>query len=212
MEHPPVELAKDGWPAPCYNHPMNVALPRPWTIEQFLDWAGAQDERYEFDGIRPVAMTGGNATHSRVMTNIHAALRSRLRGTPCSYYGPDLGVQTIGSAIRYPDALITCTKFPGTDRLAPDVRIVFEVLSPTSGRTDRIEKVREYAAVRSIRRYVVLETRFAGLLVLYRTHAEDPWTAAALTIEDTLGLPEIGIEIPVAEFYEDVEFTDTSAA
>jgi Uma2 family endonuclease len=136
-------------------------------------------------------------------------LRSRLRGTPCSYFGPDLGVQTIGSSVRYPDALITCTKFPRTDRLAPDVRVVFEVLSPTSGRTDWIEKVREYAAVPSILRYIILETMSAGLLVLHRQHAKDDWTAAALTIEDTLSLPEIGIEIPVAEFYEDMDFTDT---
>jgi Uma2 family endonuclease len=152
---------------------MNVALQRPWTIEQFLDWAGAQEGRFEFDGIRPVAMTGGNAGHSRVITNIHAALRSRLRGTRCAYYGPDLGVQTIGSSVRYPDALVTCTKFPRTDRLAPDVRVVFQALSPTSGRTDRIEKLREYAAVPSIRRYVILETMSAGLLVLHRQHADD---------------------------------------
>jgi Uma2 family endonuclease len=190
---------------------MNVALQRPWTIEQFLSWAIAQDGRYEFDGIQPVAMTGGNARHSRVTTNVHAALRTRMRGSPCSYYGPDLGVQTIGSKVRYPDALITCTKFPDTDQLAPDVQIVFEVLSPTSGQTDRIEKVREYAGVPSIRRYVILETRSAGLLVLHRQHADHAWTAKALTSDETLDLPEIGIAIPVAEFYEDVDFTGTMA-
>jgi len=190
---------------------MNVALQRPWTIEQFMDWASAQDGRYEFDGVRPVAMAGGNARHSRVTTNIHAALRSRLRGSPCAYYGPDLGVQTVGSKVRYPDALITCTKFPDTRQLAPDVRVVFEVLSPTSGRTDRIEKVREYAAIPSLRRYVILETRSAGLLVLHRQHADEAWTATALTGDETLDLPEIGIEIPVAELYEDVDFTGTAA-
>ncbi len=190
---------------------MNIARQQPWTIERFLSWASAQDGRHEFDGTRPVAMTGGNARHSRVTTNIHAALRSRLRGTPCSYYGPDLGVQTIGSRVRYPDALVNCARFPDTARLAPDVVVVFEVLSPTSGQTDRIEKVREYAGVPSIRRYVILETRSPGLLVLHRRHPDDAWTAAALTIEETLGLPEIGIEIPVTELYEDVDFGDMLA-
>jgi hypothetical protein len=33
--------------------------------------------------------------------------------------------------------------------------IIFEVISGDSGRRDRIEKVREYAAVPSIRRYVI---------------------------------------------------------
>jgi hypothetical protein len=32
-----------------------------------------------------------------------------------------------------------------------------------------------------------------------------PWAAQALTAEDTLVLPEVGIEVPVADFYEDVE-------
>src|SRR5450432_2106653 len=113
---------------------MNVALTFPWTAEQFLKWVGTQEGRYEFDGVRPVAMTGGSANHSRILTNIHVALRSRLRGTGCSHFGPDLGVRTIGERVRFPDALITCTKFPGTERLAPDAVIVFEVLSPDSGR------------------------------------------------------------------------------
>jgi Uma2 family endonuclease len=154
-------------------------------------------------------MTGGSARHSRVTANVHAALRSRLRGTPCSYYGPDLGVRTIGSTVRYPDALITCTKFPDTQQLAPDVQVVFEVVSPSSGQTDRIEKVREYAAVPSIHRYVIVETRSAGLLVLHRQNQEDSWTAEALTIEDVHSLPVIGIEIPVVEFYEDIDLIDT---
>lgn len=190
---------------------MNVALQRPWTLEQFLGWAGGQDGRYEFDGERPVAMTGGNARHSRITGNIHAALRSRLRGTACAHYGPDLGVRTIGSKVRYPDALVTCVPFADTLQLAPDVQIIFEVLSPSSGQTDRIEKVREYAAIASMRRYVIVETRSPGLLVLHRRGADEPWTASALTADDTLLLPEIGAQIPVSELYEAVDFSGPSA-
>jgi Uma2 family endonuclease len=185
---------------------MSLALQRPWTLEQFLRWAGAQDGRYEFDGMRPVAMTGGSARHSRVTANIHAALRSRLRGTGSTYCGPDLGVQTIASKVSYPDALITCATFPDSAQLAPEVRVVFEVLSPTSGQTDRIEKVREYAAVPSIRRYVIVETRSAGVLVLHLAAADEAWTALALTGDEILDLPEVGLAIPIVEFYEDVDF------
>jgi hypothetical protein len=38
---------------------MNVALRRTMTREDFLAWAEGQEERYEFDGFQPVAMTGG---------------------------------------------------------------------------------------------------------------------------------------------------------
>jgi Uma2 family endonuclease len=186
--------------------PMNVALQKPWTLEQFFDWAESQEGRYEFDGFQPVAMTGGTLNHNRIMTNIHAALRARLRGTRCSYFGADAGVATVGNAIRYPDALVTCSEVTGTDRTVPDVVIIFEIVSPSSGRVDRIVKTREYAAVPSIRRYVIIESVTSGVLVLHRRTGEDPWTALALTADDVLDLPEVGFQIPVAEFYEDVDF------
>ncbi len=182
---------------------MNVAMQQPWTVERFLDWAAAQEGRYEFDGSQPVGMTGGTVNHSRITNNIQAALRARLRGSPCASFGPDLGVQ-IGNAVRFPDVLISCGSSSGEDRLATDVRVVFEVLSPSTARTDRVIKVQEYAGVPSICRYVLVETRFAGLMVLHRSGPDDPWTAAALDGDAVLALPEATIDVPVAEFYEDV--------
>jgi Uma2 family endonuclease len=187
---------------------MNVALPKPWTIERFLAWAGTQDERYEFDGLRPVAMTGGSADHNRIALNVHVALRQRLRGTPCTPFGPDLGIQTTGNAVRYPDALVTCKRFSGKDRLAPDPVAVFEVLSPDSGRRDRIQKTHEYAAVPSIRHYVILESSGVGVFALHRETGDAPWIATTLMGDDRLALTALGYEIPVAEFYEDVDFGD----
>jgi Uma2 family endonuclease len=184
---------------------MNAPLRKPWTQDQFFAWTSAQEGRYEFDGFQPVAMTGGTANHNTVMQNVHAALRGRLRGSRCRPMGPDIGMVTIGDAVRYPDALVTCTKFAGTALTIPGVVVVFEVVSPGSVRIDRIVKVREYAAVPSIRRYMILETTTAGVTVFERPNADTAWTASTLTGEDVLRLPEINIEIPVAEFYEDVD-------
>jgi Uma2 family endonuclease len=185
---------------------MNVLARKPWTQDDFLAWAERQEGRFEFDGFQPVAVTGGNARHDRIIGNIHAALRTRLRGKPCSNYGPTLGVETTGSRIRYPDALITCTSFPDTEKIAPNAVTVFEVLSPTSGGIDRIERLREYEAVPSILRYVIVESATPGLQVLRRADGASPWIVHALTLTDILSVPEAQIEIPVAEFYQDVEF------
>jgi Uma2 family endonuclease len=188
---------------------VNASLPRTWTQERFFAWSGHGDARYEFDGERPVAMTGGNVNHSAITVNLLASLRSRLRGTECRPLGPDAGLATTARAIRYPDALVTCSKVIGTAKTVPGVVVVFEVLSPTSGRTDRIVKLREYAAVPTIRRYVILESTSIGLTVMERQTAEETWRATSLMAgEDILRMPEIGIEVPVAEFYEGVEFGD----
>ena len=130
---------------------MSVTLRTPrMTREQFLDWAEAQDGPYEFDGFEPVAMTGGNIRHNRIGRNIFSQLSSRLPKA-CEAMGPDAGVRTLGDAMRYPDALVTCGKVSDLAREVPGVTVVFEVISPTSGHVDRIVKLREYRAVPSIR-------------------------------------------------------------
>jgi Uma2 family endonuclease len=189
-------------------NPMNAPLRKPWTQEEFFSWAEGQERRYEFDGLRPVAMTGGTGGHSMIGGNLFFALRSRLNGNPCRPLGSDAGVETINNAVRYPDALVTCTKFDPNVRKIPGVVVVFEVLSPSSGATDRVVKVREYAAVSSIRRYVILEATAVGLLVLERASPEQAWQTTALSSGDILRMPEIGIEIPVSEFYDGIEFAE----
>jgi len=192
---------------------MSVAIHKPrMTRDQFLDWAQAREARYEFDGAQPVAMTGGTVNHSRISNNLYFALRSRLAGKGCEALGPDVGVATIGDAVRYPDALVTCTKSPGNERLVSDVVAVFEVVSPTFGRVDRIDKVREYRAVPSIRRYVIAEYSSVGLTVFARRGVGEEWTATTLAEDDNLQMPELGIEIPVAEFYDGVDLGSMDGA
>lgn len=193
---------------------MNAPLRKAWTQEEFFSWAEHQDTRYEFDGFQPVAMTGGTINHNRVMWGIHRALDRRLpRGRgPCEPLGPDAGVATTNNAVRYPDALVTCSKVDGSAHRVPGVVIIFEVLSPSSGRDDRILKVREYAAVPSIRRYIIVESTSIGLMVLHRQTADEPWTTSTLTEGDILHLPEIGTEIPVSEIYDGIDFAEQDNA
>jgi Uma2 family endonuclease len=87
---------------------------------------------------------------------------------------------------------------------------VFEVLSASTSRTDRIEKLREYQATPSIQRYVILEQDSIGAMVFSR-HGGD-WTAGVLTEADALTMPEIDVELRLADVYADVTFDDVEAA
>jgi Uma2 family endonuclease len=122
-----------------------------------------------------------------------------------------MGVRTIGEKVRYPDGLITCTKFPGTDRIAPNPVVVFEVISPSSEPNDHHIKLAEYQAVASILTYVIVESAFAAVLVYHREAANLPFVATPLTGDATLELPLLGIELPITELYEGVQFAGASA-
>ncbi len=188
---------------------MTLALRKIMTRQEFFAWAEAQDIRYEFDGIQPVAMTGGSLGHSLLAGNINRQLANRLAGSGCRPLGPDAGVATVGDTVRYPDAVVTCSKFDPRDRVVPNPVVVFEVISPSSVRIDRVVKLREYAAVPTIRRYVIVESDAAAVTVLSRDGGDEPFRAVGLAEDDALSLPEIGIEIPVAAIYEGLALGET---
>jgi Uma2 family endonuclease len=184
---------------------MSVALQRPMTLAEFLAWEERQELRYEFDGFQPVAMTGGTARHESIGGTLRALLHQRLRGGPCRLWGPTAKIEVQGR-IRYPDAYVSCTPVAPDATIIPGPVVVFEVLSPTTSRIDRIEKLSEYQATPSIQRYVILEQDSIAAMVFSR-HG-DEWTVSVLTEADILRMPEISVELALAEIYADVEFGD----
>ena len=191
---------------------MSIAFSKPrMNRAEFFRWAQARGARYEFDGFQPIAMIGASVNHNHIVRNIHRALYARLSGSGCMPMGPDDGVATVGDAVRYPDAVITCTRTSGTSYLVERPVVVFEVISPGNSAIDRITKVREYLAVPSIHTYVIVEQNSIGLTVL-RRHDENSWITTILTADDRLWLHDPEVEIPVAELYENVDFTDTKTA
>jgi len=182
---------------------MNQALRKAPSLGEFLEWEARQELRYEFDGVRPVAMTGGTAAHARIQFNFAAAFSRRLTGQRCSFFGSDLKIEVDGR-IRYPDAFVVCSPVANASTVIRDPVVIFEILSPSTSSTDRILKNREYAATPSVRRYVILEQDRVAATVFAREGAD--WAGHVLADDAILAMPEIGIEIPLAEFYEGLVF------
>jgi Uma2 family endonuclease len=181
---------------------MSTAMRQPVTVEAFLEWEEGQPTRYEFDGFHVFAMTGGSANHATVQLNLGGELRSRLKGKPCRAFGSDMKILAAGR-VRYPDAFVVCLPVPGKTTLVADPVVVFDILSPSTSCVDRITKNQEYRETPSIQRYVILEQDKQAATVFNRDGGD--WTAHLIMGDAELEMPEIGISIPLAELYVDVE-------
>ena len=189
---------------------MNVALRKPVSLEAFLAWEERQELKYEFDGFQPVAMTGGTLAHASIQANLAISVGGRLRGTPCRFLGSDIKVLTTATTrSRYPDGLVTCTQGSNDSTIAPEPVVIFEVLSRSTASTDHITKNREYAALPSVQRYVMLEQERIGATVFARSG--DDWIGHVLADDAILSMPEIAIEVPLAELYEGLDFSSSDA-
>jgi Uma2 family endonuclease len=184
---------------------MTVALRQPMTLPEFLAWEERQELRYEFDGVGPVAMTGGTYEHDAIQVNLIRALANLLAGKPCRTHGNSIKVEVMGS-IRYPDAFVTCGPVKRGSTVLHEPVVIFEVLSKGTARTDRLVKNREYAGTASVRRYVMVEQGAMGATMFERIGGE--WVGRILTGNAVIGMPEIGIELPMPELYDGVEVPD----
>jgi Uma2 family endonuclease len=186
---------------------MNIALRKPMSLADFLAWEKRQELRYEFDGLQAYAMVGGTAAHATVQRNLLTALTIRSRGKRSQPFGSELKIEVTGS-IRYPDAFVVCTPVARDANVIHDPVVIFEVLSPGAARVDRVTKNAEYRATASVQRYVMLEQDSQAATVFAREG--ERWVGSLLTGDAVLSMPEIGVEVALAELYEGLDLTEAS--
>jgi Uma2 family endonuclease len=180
---------------------MCMPLAKPPTLDEFLTWERGQELRYEFDGHRIVAMTGGTLNHATITENAIMALRARLK-SPWRAFASNVKVLT-ATSVRYPDVVVTCSPVDGFSDTVPNPVVVFELLSPSTAVTDRLVKNEEYRNIASIQRYITLEQSKFGATVFARVG--ETWIGTVMLGDATIEMPEIGVAVPLAECYRDVD-------
>ena len=181
---------------------MDTVLDRPWTTESFLAWEDRQEFKYEFDGRRVIPMTGGSIAHQRIVFNLNLALMGLL-GDRAMMAIQEMRLRA-GTAIRYPDVVVCAGPLDQTTRTLTDAVAIFEVLSDDTATTDRVDKLLDYAAVPSLRSYVLFE-QTAVAATLFQREPGAPWIASAHT-QGSLLLPGLDITLPLAELYRGLTF------
>jgi Uma2 family endonuclease len=182
-----------------------AATPQPVLadVDDFLAWVQGQRERYEFVAGRLMMMAGGSEDHNDIQVNLLAALKRRLRGSPCKPNGSDLLVRIDERTGRFPDASVTCGREGGNYITAPVA--IFEILSPATELLDRTEKRRDYQRLTSLRHYVLI-AQDAPRIEAY-TRGRRGWRFEEIEgVHAIVALDAFGIELPLAEIYDGLSF------
>lgn len=183
------------------------------TADEFILWNLDQEARYELvDGLPrlkfdngPEMMAGASGGHDQIVVNLIQALR-RLRGGPCHVKSADQASRMVRGNVRYPDVTVDCGPRRPDRYETEQPTVFFEVLSPSTRRFDLIRKTNEYQALASLRQFVLLEPDFASAL-LWTRDADGAWSSDEIVgLDAALALSSIGVTLPMAEVYEDVEF------
>lgn len=186
-----------------------VAL-KPWGLNEFFAWQERQEERYELVGGQPIRMMAGTSNrHDDIVVNLIGMLREQLRGKPCRPFTGDGSVETYPGQIRRPDAGVDCGRRDPSGYRAAEVRLVAEVLSPSTRDFDAAFKVPEYKSVESLD-YILLVEPNAPEIVLWERDEARTWAERRIEgLSGTVDLPALGLSLSLSDLYEGVDFPAT---
>ena len=200
--------------AAWYNQAMGLPAEksRSVTVEEYLRIENDSSERHEYRDGEILAMGGGTYEHSLITTNVLGELRNALKGKPCRALESNLRVRIARRArYMYPDAMVVCgppdfDPADGGRRSVLNPRVVVEVLSPSTEAYDRREKFDAYRDIPSLEEYVLVTSDQPRIEVFLR-QGGGAWLFTPIAgREGIVRLQSLGIELPLAEIFAEVEF------
>ena len=173
------------------------------SVEDYLTFEENTRIRHEYVAGEIFAMSGASLEHELIAGNIFAAFHAHLRGGPCNSFISNFKLHlelNESEFFYYPDVMVACG--PNTDiRFCTNPRLVVEVLSPSTERTDRREKASNYRQIPALEEYVLIAQRKAEVTVYRRSLRWAPLILRSL--EETAEFRSIGLSLPLAHIYED---------
>ncbi len=182
------------------------------TPEEYLAWEAKSAVKHEYTNGEAYAMVGTTDTHNTIALNIALLLRNHLRGSGCSVYFADVKVRVERkNCYYYPDLFVTCNpedKDTATVKYFP--KLIIEVLSPSTEGFDRGDKFNDYQTIASLEEYILVNTKHQRLEI-YRRNPDNSWRFEKFDLEaENLAFKSIGIDVAIADIYEDVEIIETT--
>jgi Uma2 family endonuclease len=178
------------------------------SVEDYLAGELISPVKHEYLAGVVYARAGARNVHNIIAANTLAAAHFRLRGRPCRPFNSDTKIRIhLPGHIRfyYPDASVSCRPNPPTDSFQDEPAVLFEALSRRTRRIDEGEKKDAYLTIPSLGVYVLIEQETAAVVAFRRT--KDGFVREVYPgLDAVLPLGEIGIDLPLAEIYETVEF------
>jgi len=128
----------------------------PVTYQDYLN--GPEDERWEIiDGVAHNIVPAPSLKHQKISMNLSIVLGTALRNSTCTPFHAPTDVVLSEENVVEPDVFVVCDPTKMTERCvrgAPD--LVFEIISPSSTKKDRLDKRRLYERF-GVKEYVLID-------------------------------------------------------
>jgi Uma2 family endonuclease len=175
------------------------------TIDEYLQFDLESLVRYEYIAGQLYPVLGDSHNLKIIAENLFARLRTQLYATDCHVFSSDMKIRIESmNAFYYPEVSVVKDSQDRDIYFKSCPCLIGEVLSPTTERIDRNEKLFNYRQIPSLQEYILVHQSEVKVEV-YRKVYQNNWLLEVLTQDSILKLQSVNVEITMAEIYEDVE-------
>jgi Uma2 family endonuclease len=175
----------------------------PMSFDEYLELEERSPIRHEYLAGQVFAMSGATKRHNRIAGRLYRSCADHLKGGPCEPYISDVKVRVEAGRytyVYYPDVMVVCSPHQDEDRYVTNPKLIVEVLSESTARTDRHEKRLHYGGIRTLEEYIIVAQEFVEVTIFRR---REDWQPAVLDSPDAiLELRSIGLTVALAQIYD----------
>ncbi|MER3444279.1 MAG: hypothetical protein C4342_06755 [Armatimonadota bacterium] len=179
-----------------------VSQLRRMSLEEYFAFEEKSRRKHEFVNGAVYAMAGGSLTHNRIALNIAGALNGAARGSGCQVFIADVKLKIGDERVYYPDVMVTCDPSDNNELYVTRPCVLVEVLSPTTQRTDRTEKLEKYLEIPGLRLYAMVSPYRRQIEAYERVN--DRWGFKTLNEGGSLEIPCLAASLSLDEVYQGI--------
>lgn len=186
---------------------------RGYSLEDYRRFEAESLERHEYRDGEVVTMTGGSATHNKIVLAIVSWLLGQL-DSQYEVFASDLRLWLPQyNRATYPDVMVVEGEPVFQDQRSDEIlnpTLIVEVLSPSTAAYDRGDKFRRYRSIPSFAEYLLVSQQ-EPYVEQFSRRDEGVWEFRALEgLEGAIGFPRFDVELPLGEIYRRVRFAETA--
>lgn len=176
------------------------------SVEDYLAGEQHSEIRHEYISGAAYAMAGGSEDHNIISLNWAAALRQHLRGGSCRVFMADVKTRlhiADEDIFYYPDVMVACDPRDKDAYFKRFPKVLIEVLSASTERTDRREKFLSYLQIETLEEYILAAQDKMEVTIFRRSRQWKPEVLRQM--EQEVRFDSLNFSLPLREVYEGVK-------
>ena len=180
------------------------------SVEEYLEGERVSEIKHEYiSGVvypmyNEVGMAGTSDRHNQIAGRIYARLLDKLDDSECQAFIESMKLQIDAETFYYPDVLVACDK--PSSYFRREAILIIEILSPSTERIDRNEKLFVYQQIAGLQEYLIV-AQDKMRVEFYQRDADGVWTKEVFSrADEEISLKSVDLVFTVREIYRGVDF------